>query len=164
MSYDFTAGETGPNGERHQANLYNSSLALPGYSVDTWVRNLEDGGMPSEKILLGIPFYGRLGAKITKSYDELRKNFINKGEYDINFDKDAQAVYLTKDGQFAMSYDDPLTIFLKSQYVLKNCLGGIFSWTSTYDQANILAKAMYDSINDPFTVKEELQGIYNVFD
>ncbi|MGL5313136.1 MAG: peroxiredoxin [Peptostreptococcaceae bacterium] len=163
MSYDFTAGETGPTGEKHQANLFNSSLALPGYSVDIWVKNLEEAGMPSEKILLGVPFYGRLGAKITKSYDELRRNFINKGEYDINFDKDAQAVYLTKDGQFVMSYDDPLTIFLKSQYVLKNCLGGIFSWQSTYDQANILAKAMYESINDPFKVKEELQGIYDVF-
>ena len=59
-----------------------------------------------------------------------------------------------------MSYDDPLTIYLKSQYVLRNCLGGIFSWTSTYDQANILAKAMYDSINDPVNVEEQLEQTY----
>ncbi|MGL5694616.1 MAG: peroxiredoxin, partial [Peptostreptococcaceae bacterium] len=30
MSYDFTAGETGEMGKRHQANLYESSLGLPG--------------------------------------------------------------------------------------------------------------------------------------
>ena len=34
--------------------------------------------MPSEKILLGVPFYGRLGATVTKSYDDLRKDYINK--------------------------------------------------------------------------------------
>ena len=59
-----------------------------------------------------------------------------------------------------MSYDDPLTLYLKAQYVLRNCLGGIFSWTSTYDQANILAKAMYDSINDPVNVEEQLEQTY----
>lgn len=163
MSYDFTAGETGKTGEKHQANLYESNLGLPGYSVDKWIQNLKEAGMPPEKILLGIPFYGRLGAKITRSYDELRKDYINKDEYEFNFDKDAQAVYLTKEGEFVMSYDDPLTIFIKAQYVLENCLGGIFSWTSTYDQANILAKAMYDSINDPIKLEEELQGIYDIF-
>lgn len=60
MSYDFTAGETGENAKRHQANLFNSYLSLPGYSVDSMVNNLIEAGMPSEKILLGIPFYGRL--------------------------------------------------------------------------------------------------------
>src|SRR5699024_9907194 len=34
MSYDFTAGETGENGRKHQANLYPSDLSLPGYSID----------------------------------------------------------------------------------------------------------------------------------
>ena len=41
------------------------------------VDNLIDAGMPSEKILLGVPFYGRLGAAITRSYDELRKSYIS---------------------------------------------------------------------------------------
>ncbi|MGL5348384.1 MAG: peroxiredoxin [Peptostreptococcaceae bacterium] len=164
MSYDFTAGETGENGKKHQANLYESKLGLPGYSVDIWIKNLIAEGMPPEKILLGVPFYGRLGAKITRSYDELRKNYINKDDYEINFDKEAQAIYLTKDGQFAMSYDDPLTIYIKAQYVLKNCLGGIFSWTSTYDQANILANAMFQGIYNPEKLKDELQEIYDLFD
>ena len=69
MSYDFTAGETGENARKHQANLYPSDLSLPGYSVDDMVNNLIEAGMPSEKILLGVPFYGRLGATVTKSYD-----------------------------------------------------------------------------------------------
>ena len=88
MSYDFTAGSTGESGKKHQANLYDSDLSIPGYSVDSMVNNLIDAGMPSEKILLGVPFYGRLGSSITKSYDQLRKDFINKNGYSFKFDKE----------------------------------------------------------------------------
>ena len=62
-----------------------------------------------------------------------------------------------------MSYDDALSIFLKGQYVLRNCLGGIFSWTSTYDQANILAKSMNESIYEPNILKGELEQVFGQF-
>ena len=164
MSYDFTAGETGERGRRHQANLYDSNLSLPGYSVDAMVQNLINNGMPSEKILLGVPFYGRLGATTTASYDELRRNYINKNGYDYRFDDTAKVPYLVRDGQFAMSFDNDLSIYIKGQYVLNNCLGGIFSWTSTFDQANILARAMYESINNPLNFSKELEDIYGPFE
>lgn len=160
MSYDFTAGSTGESGKKHQANLYDSDLSIPGYSVDSMVNNLIDAGMPSEKILLGVPFYGRLGSSITKSYDQLRKDFINKNGYSFKFDKEAQVPYLEKDGEFAMSYDDILSIYLKSQYVIDNCLGGIFSWMAPYDKANILARAMSQGINDPNELKQEIIDTY----
>lgn len=160
MSYDFTAGETGSSGQKHQANLYDSALSLPGYSTDRYVRNLINAGMPSEKILLGVPFYGRLGATITKSYDELRKSYINKDGYEYRFDNDAKVPYLVRDGEFAMSFDNEVSIFLKAQYVLENCLGGIFSWQSTFVQANILARAMYESINNPVGYAQELEDTF----
>ena len=160
MSYDFTAGETGSSGQKHQANLYDSALSLPGYSTDRYVRNLINAGMSSEKILLGVPFYGRLGATITKSYDELRKSYINKDGYEYRFDNDAKVPYLVRDGEFAMSFDNEVSIFLKAQYVLENCLGGIFSWQSTFDQANILARAMYESINNPVGYTQELEDTF----
>ena len=160
MSYDFTAGETGENGMRHQANLFNSEFSLPGYSVDSMVNNLINAGMPSEKILLGVPFYGRLGATITRSYDELRKSYINKNGYSYRFDNDAKVPYLVKDGEFAMSFDNEVSTFLKAKYVRQNCLGGIFSWQSTFDQANILLRAMYESINNPIGYENELQDTF----
>lgn len=160
MSYDFTAGETGSSGQKHQANLYDSALSLPGYSTDRYVRNLINAGMPSEKILLGVPFYGRLGATITKSYDELRKSYINKDGYEYRFDNDAKVPYLVRDGEFAMSFDNEVSVYLKAQYVLQNCLGGIFSWQSTFDQANILARAMYESINNPVGYAQELEDTF----
>lgn len=160
MSYDFTAGETGPNAKKHQSNLYDSNLSIPGYSVDAMVRNLIAAGMPSQKILLGLPFYGRLGATITKSYDQLRRDYINKNGYTYKFDKDAQAPYLEREGELAMSYDDLLSIYIKSQYVIDNCLGGIFSWMAPYDRANILARAMNEGINDPNKLRQEIEDTY----
>ena len=160
MSYDFTAGEVGEKGQRHQSNLYESQLSLPGYSVDMMVNNLIEAGMPSEKILMGIPFYGRLGTSITKSFDQLRKDFIDKNGYIYKFDKKAQVPYLVKDDEFAMSYDDMLSIYIKTQYVIDNCLGGIFSWMAPYDKANILAKAMSDGINNPTELRREIEQIY----
>ncbi len=160
MSYDFTAGATGAQGQKHQANLYESELSLPGYSVDIMVNNLIEAGMPSEKILMGVPFYGRLGSTITKSFDQLRKDFINKNGYTFKFDKEAQASYLVKDNEFAMSYDDMLSIYIKTQYVIDNCLGGIFSWMAPYDKANILAKAMSDGINNPSELRREIEETY----
>ncbi|CEN80845.1 peroxiredoxin [Paraclostridium sordellii] len=160
MSYDFTAGETGPNAKKHQSNLYDSNLSIPGYSVDAMIRNLIAAGMPSQKILLGVPFYGRLGATITKSYDQLRRDYINKNGYTYKFDKDAQAPYLEREGELAMSYDDLLSIYIKSQYVIDNCLGGIFSWMAPYDRANILARAMNEGINDPNKLRQEIEDTY----
>lgn len=160
MSYDFTAGETGERGQRHQANLFDSSLSLPGYSVDAMVNNLINAGMPREKLLLGIPFYGRLGATITRSYDELRRSYINKNGYQYNFDNEAKVPYLVRDGRFAMSFDNEVSIYLKAQYALQNCLGGIFAWQSTFDQSNILVRAMYESINNPVGFATELEQTF----
>ncbi len=165
MSYDFTAGETGENGKKHQANLYSSDLALgESYSVDNWIKNLIEGGMPPEKILLGVPFYGRLGATTTKSYDQLRKNYINKNGYLYKFDNEAKAPYLVDaNGNFSMSFDNELSIYYKGLYVLENCLGGIFAWQATFDQANILSRAMYESLFNSANLKSELEDIYGEF-
>lgn len=160
MAYDFTAGETGVRGQRHHSNLYESPLSLPGFSADIMVNNLIEAGMPREKTLLGVPFYGRLGATITKSYDQLRADFINKNGYVYRFDREAKVPYLVKDDEFAMSYDDMLSIYLKTQYVIDNCIGGVFSWMAPYDKANILAKAMSDGINNPNELRREIEQTY----
>ena len=59
-----------------------------------------------------------------------------------------------------MSYDDILSIYIKAKYVVDNCLGGIFSWMSPYDKANILARAMNQGINDPNELRREIEETY----
>ncbi|TGZ85247.1 glycoside hydrolase, partial [Ascodesmis nigricans] len=60
MAYDFTGPWTPKSG--HHARLYsprNSADGENGISGDAAVRYLQSRGVPSEKILLGIPAYGR---------------------------------------------------------------------------------------------------------
>lgn len=149
MSYDFTAGETGATAARHQSNLYPSSLSLGNTSVDTQINNLISAGMPANQILMGIPFYGRYGATDTKTFDDLRRNYVNKNGYTVSWDNVAKAPYIVdSSGNFAYSYDNLLSIYYKGLYVTENCLGGLFSWQAGMDQANILAKAMSDAVRD----------------
>lgn len=161
MSYDFTAGETGKNGSKHQSNLFPSDLALNNISVDLYINNLIDAGMPPEKILMGIPFYGRRGATFTKTFDEIRKNYLNKNGYKVKWDNVAKAPYIVDPaGQFFLSYDNALSIYFKGQYIYDNCLGGMFSWQSGFDQGNILASYMNTAINDPSELEDILSKAY----
>lgn len=161
MAYDFTAGETGATAGRHQSNLYPSDLSLGNNSVDTQINNLIDAGMPSYQILMGIPFYGRYGATSTRTFDELRKNFINRNGYRVLWDNVAKAPYIIDpDGDFAYSYDNLLSIYFKGLYVFEHCLGGMFSWQSGMDQANILANGMSQAIRNPTALEEVLAKAY----
>ncbi|OON98261.1 MAG: chitinase [Epulopiscium sp. Nele67-Bin005] len=150
MSYDFTAGNTGETGNRHQANLYRSDLGLYNISVNDYVQNLINAGMPPEKLLMGIGFYGRRGATVTETFDEIRRDFLNRNGYVVRWDNVAKAPYIVDgSGNFHLSFDNELSIYFKGQYVIDNCLGGMFSWQSNFDNANILASAMTDAINNP---------------
>lgn len=161
MAYDFTAGETGANAGKHQSNLYPSSLSLGNTSVDGQIQNLISAGMPSYKILMGIPFYGRYGATETKTYDDLRKNFINKNGYQVRWDDTAKVPYLVDSrGNFAYSYDNLLSIYYKGLYVIQNCLGGIFAWQSSMDRANILTNAMSQAIRNPSLLEQLIEDNY----
>ncbi len=161
MTYDFTAGSNGSDGDRHQSNLYPSALSLNNISVDTYVNNLINAGMPSEKILVGLPFYGRRGMSTTMSFDNIRNNYISNEDYIVRWDREAQVPYITDaNGNFVLSFDNEQSIYYKGQYVLENCLGGLFSWQSNFDQANILARAMNYSVKDPEKLEDILESYY----
>lgn len=161
MAYDFTAGETGSTAGRHQSNLYPSELGLGNNSVDTQINNLINAGMPPSQILMGIPFYGRYGATRTKTYDELRKNFLNKNGYRVLWDNVAKAPYIVdSNGNFAFSYDNLLSIYFKGLYIAENCLGGMFSWQAGMDQANILTNGMSQAIRNIDQLEDLLAQSY----
>ncbi|MGL5764065.1 MAG: glycosyl hydrolase family 18 protein, partial [Sarcina sp.] len=120
-----------------------------------------DAGMPSEKILIGIPFYGRRGATFTKTFDEIRKDYLNKNGYKVKWDNIAKAPYIVdSSGNFFLSYDNALSIYFKGQYIYDNCLGGMFSWQSGFDQGNILSSYMNTAINDPSELEDILSKAY----
>ncbi|MDF2612932.1 MAG: glycoside hydrolase family 18 [Clostridia bacterium] len=162
MAYDFNAGETGETAGKHQANLFPSDLSLGTTSVDGQITNLTAAGMPARKILMGIPFYGRYGATSTRTFDDLRRNFINTNGYTVRWDDVAKAAYIVgPTGNFAYSYDNPISIYYKGVYAADECLGGLFSWQAGMDTANILAAAMSDAVRDLDGLRETLITEYS---
>ncbi len=161
MSYDYTAGLSGPAGNKHHSNLFESERAVPGISTDIYVQNLIDAGMPPEKILLGVGYYGRQGMANTITFDEIRNRFLNKNGYTVKWDNVAKAPYIVdRFGNFVYSFDNELSIYFKAKYAEENCLGGLFGWQSNMDRANILLNAMQLGIRNPAELEEILSQQY----
>ncbi len=124
-----------------------------------------ENGVKPEQIVIGAAFYGRAwkgvppennglyqpnkGAHIGWSgYSQIRKEFEANNAYKRHWDSVAKAPYLysAKDSIF-ISYDDSVSVRLKTEYALKKKLGGIMFWQLGNDtkEDNSLLKAMYDA-------------------
>jgi GH18 family chitinase len=97
-------------------------------SVEYWVAR----GLPKEKAILGLPFYGRNKSDGQMAYNEI-----------VNQDKAASQVDITGD----MEYNGQPTIRLKTQYALQNA-GGVMFWEmsqDTFDETSLL-KVIYEEV------------------
>ena len=149
MSYDFFNSLTATTG--HHAGLYRSEHALPrDRNADSAVTQYQVAGVPADKIVLGVAFYGRGFAGVTArnkgvnqpyehfegehSYQELVEKLIGKQGFVRYWDARAQAPYLWNDtSRVFITYDDPQSIAIKARYVLQHRLGGIMFWELSQD-------------------------------
>ena len=130
----------------HNAGLYRSSMTKR--SCDESVTLHLNAGVPLEKIVLGVPFYGRDNNKAFTSSDP-DDNFIYykdivKGSYTDRWDDNAKVPYLTDaSGSMVLSYDNETSIGLKADYVKQKGLKGAMYWAVEGDDANwTLSKAI----------------------
>lgn len=153
MTYDFFVGGNGKTG--HHANLYHSSdKDGNSRSGNRAVQEHIIAGIPTEKLLLGVPFYGRwwtgtnpknrgLYQEATGKYgsysyitiaDSLRDNV-----FDSYWDESAMVPYIwrKKDSLF-MTYDDEISIKHKAEYINNKGLGGIMFWQFNGDNGDLL--------------------------
>ena len=142
MAYDM-AGFDRITG--HHAALYpNADKPLSGAYA---VKKLVDGGLPAEKILLGVPAYGRVWRQVsgggdgldqrantsgnkTISFDEILR--LEKQGYSRYFDEKAQAAWWF-DGSTFVSGEDDRSIAYKGQWIVENGLQGAAVWQYTQD-------------------------------
>ncbi|CAG8655119.1 834_t:CDS:2, partial [Racocetra persica] len=140
MSYDM-AGSWSSVAD-HQANLYGGDL-----SVDKAVTGYISQGVSAQKIVVGIPMYGRSFTKtkgIGHSFDGIGEGTWEKGVLDYKklppqnaqefFDDKVVASYsydsITKE---LVSYDTPDVVRLKTKYVVDNNLRGVMNWEISAD-------------------------------
>ena len=114
---------------RHNAALYKS--AKTHNSCDQSVAAHLRAGVPYDKMVLGIPFFGHDGE------DEIYYNKIKLNGYNQCWDDDAQVPYLTdNNGKMVLSYDDKKSVGLKAQFVKEKGLLGAMYWNIEADDAS----------------------------
>lgn len=141
MAYDFV-GATFANVRLtgHQAKLF--SAGTGGTSGAAAVDYIVGRGFPANKILLGVPLYGRSfgGAKwVNEKFSGTGGN----GEYLVKdlpkpgmkefYDSDAVAAFAVGDGQF-VTYDNAQSVGEKAKYVRSQGLAGLFFWQLAADR------------------------------
>lgn len=145
MTYDLVNGFSGITG--HHTPLYSNAQQTE--SVDNAVEKLVGLHVPKNKIVIGAAFYGRMwdSVAVTNSglYQQGKfvkmvpyKNFALQLSADSGFvyhwDEAAKAPYLYNPVQHLfVTYDDTLSMELKTKYAIDKKLGGIMFWQLTSD-------------------------------
>ena len=162
MCYDFYNGWFYQT--VHHDNLYPSNQEkFGGDSVSETIARYMDLGIPANKIILGIPFYGRKWNKVSLQNNGLYESAqtgseiipswkiaeeIKSGKFQKLYDNSAKASYLwnAQDSVF-ISYETPIEIKLKSEFIKKKGLGGAMFWEYSLDNNHELLYKLYDSMN-----------------
>ncbi|KAG4270415.1 chitinase 1, partial [Fusarium proliferatum] len=150
MTYDYAGSFSAATG--HTANLY-ANDGVPGstpFNSDTAVKAYLAAGVPSRKLVLGIPLYGRafestlgLGQSFTSStegswengtwgYKELPRSTGAK----MFWDQKAEGSYsYDSETRELISFDIPLTVKKKVGYIKERALGGSMFWEASGDRS-----------------------------
>ena len=150
MTYDLFQGDTAV----HHASLYPSNIYKASHSVDTAIKAFSAEGIPASKLVVGLPFYGRMFrvAKINKGlgqkqisqkyvdgYTMIKDSMVNKNGFKEFRDETAKAPYLMNAATGdILSYDDEQSIREKCKYVLDKKLAGVMFWEYDSDSKTYL--------------------------
>jgi chitinase len=162
MAYDFFNSLTPTTG--HHAGLYGAASASPtDRDADASIKQHLAAGIPAEKLVLGVAFYGRgfTGVKPVDSglnqpyerfeaahdYSELADKLIGKQGFVRHWDDRAKAPYLWNGtSRTFISYDDAQSIGIKAQYVKAHHLGGMMFWELSEDRNDELLDVIVRSL------------------
>ncbi|MEX0735211.1 MAG: glycoside hydrolase family 18 protein [Steroidobacteraceae bacterium] len=163
MSYDFFNSLTPTTG--HHAGLHASEFAAPtDRNADASVRQHLAAGIPPDKLVLGVAFYGRGFAGVKPlnnglnqpyeryegdhSYAELADELIGSQGFVRHWDQRAKAPFLWNGGaRTFITYDDPQSIRAKADYARENRLGGMMFWELSQDRNDELLDVIVTSLD-----------------
>ena len=120
---------------KHNSPLYRSSMASE--SCDESVNKHLTAGVPLEKIVLGIPFYGHGDGKAFEDYVDYKDIKIDQNKYSIQWDDAAKVPYVTDaTGKMVLNYDNAQSVGLKAEYARDKKLAGAMYWNIEADDAS----------------------------
>jgi len=173
MAYAYHGG-WGPI-THHQAPLYYSthdpapSEATRPLNVDATVQAFLAAGVPSDKIVIGIPFYGQGWRGVPDGNGGLYQTLIDlpdgtrgDGVYDYSalvdgslgdvtryWDDEAKVPWLYDPAnQIMISYENPDSVATKADYAVAHHLGGVMVWELSFDDdQNTLLHTLADHLS-----------------
>jgi GH18 family chitinase len=156
MTYDFRESEGDPLAGHH-ANLYTHPADPKQLSADRAVRDFLAAGVPREKLVLGVPFYGRTWGQVEPKgqglyqagkpvkppvdarYGNLVTKLVGREGYERVWDPVAQAPFLWNAAQrIFITYEDPESLRRKCAYVRERGLAGVMFWEYSVDPTGAL--------------------------
>jgi chitinase len=105
-----------------------------------------DAGVPAEKLVMGVPFYGHVYSGVVNINNGLYQRFqacgtvsaieaellLGNQGYDRFWHPQSAAPWLF-DGSTFISYDDAQSLEQKANFVKENSLGGVMIWEISLD-------------------------------
>jgi chitinase len=157
MSYDYYV----PSWDKttgHHAPLFTNPADPKKISADRSVHEYENAGVPANKIVLGVPFYGKSWANVSSLNNGLFQagteapstylpysslgNLQNNG-YLRYWDAISAAPFLyNKEAQIFISYENAESLAAKCNYVLEHKLAGVMFWEYSNDPSGVLLQSI----------------------
>lgn len=127
MAYDMA------NAPKHHSALYESEIS-GGMTSDKAVKAHLAAGVPACKLVLGMPFYGRGGLKLSR-FNDYKDLHLHTGVVEM-WDEESMVPYLAdEEGVLQLGYDNPRSLEIKCNYVKENGLRGAMYWDYDGDNA-----------------------------
>ena len=158
MAYDYyEPGDDKITG--NHAPLFVDPADPKGISADKSVKEFEAAGVPANKIVLGVPFYGHVWGHVSatnnglfqpgdpvpnaySTYGTLTQDITSHG-FTRYWDAKASVPYLyNPQKQIFVSYEDPESLALKCKYVIDHHLAGMMFWEYGSDPSGKLLDAI----------------------
>ena len=126
----------------HHSGLFRSEHTGSMTSSEA-IRAHLDAGVPKNKLVLGLPFYGHGSDDLPR--DVHYRDIINLSGYKKQWDDKAKVPYMTNDkGKFILCYEDSNSIAIKCDYIRQTGLRGAMYWEYHSDDDNLtLTRAVY---------------------
>lgn len=161
MAYDFHGEWTPVTG--HHTNLFPSGGEAQRNSAVNAVNLHLEAGIPVEKLVLGVAFYGRGWAGVNpvnrglfQPYEEslpgvgfgdLKAGYIDRNGFQKFWDDEAKAPYLwNEEERIFYTYDDEMSLQYKADYIKSEGLTGVMYWEHARDPDEILLGVLYNEL------------------
>ena len=155
--YDSIAG--------HHTPLFTNPMDHKKFSSDEAIKRIVKTGVPIEKLVLGVAFYGRawevtsaenhglyqqggpVKKQVNASFKNLKPNLENKNGFVRYWDSISMAPYLFNEKEkIFITYDDEQSLREKCKYIKENNLKGAMFWQYYSDYDHRLLETLYNEL------------------